>query len=77
MLAFQLRYNILYLNLSVKMNIFISLSEYSYKEERCQRVIEAMKNCCDRNFARDSELCSGFKIELSLKRMGKKDISPQ
>lgn len=43
---------------------FFKKKEYNYQEERCQHVIEAMKKCCSRNSAINTELCLGFKGEL-------------
>ncbi|KAJ7330652.1 Cx9C motif-containing protein 4, mitochondrial [Desmophyllum pertusum] len=40
------------------------LQEYSYQEDRCQDVIEAMKKCCFRNSAINTDLCLGFKKEF-------------
>lgn len=37
------------------------LQEHNYQEDRCQQVIEAMKKCCKRESAINTELCLGFK----------------
>ena len=42
--------------------------EYNYQEHRCQHVIEAMKKCCSKNSAINTELCLGFKEELEQRK---------
>ncbi|CAH3146440.1 unnamed protein product [Pocillopora meandrina] len=44
------------------------LQEYNYQEDRCQHVINNMKKCCQKISAINTELCLGFKQNLSSKK---------